>query len=127
MRIVTSAIGSGCWKADPKTHTLNQVNFMDQKTKSEATSAPEARVTDRAAQAAHETVDRVAEHARSAEDRLRESASHASEQARASAEQARERGREYADTVQGFVRARPLTALGIAFAAGCLIAHLGRR
>lgn len=100
---------------------------MDQKTKSEVRAATDDRVTDRAAHVAHETVDRVADHARSAEDRLRESASHASEQARATAEQARERGREYADTVQGFVRSRPLAALGIAFVAGCLFSHLGRR
>lgn len=100
---------------------------MDQNTKTETTSGPEGRVSDRAAQAAHETISRVADQARSAEDRLRESASHAGEKARASAEHARERGREYADSIQSFVMARPLTALGIAFAAGCLFSHMGRR
>lgn len=100
---------------------------MDQKTTSEASPAPDERVTDRAARGAHETIDRVAERARSTEDRLRESASHASEQARATAEQVRERGREYGDDIQRFVTARPLTSLGIAFVAGWLIAHLGRR
>lgn len=100
---------------------------MDQKMKSETTSGPEERVADRAAQAAHETISRVAEQARSAEDRLRESAGHAGEKARASAEQARERGRQYTESIQSFVMARPLTALGIAFAAGCLFSHMGRR
>jgi len=100
---------------------------MDQKAKAEASPAPDERVTDRAARGAHETIDRVAEHARTAEDRLRESASHAGEQARATAEQVRERGREYGDDIQRFVTARPLTALGIAFAAGWLISRLGSR
>ena len=100
---------------------------MDQKAKTGASPAPEERVSDRAARGAHETIDRVAEHARSAEDRLRESASQAGEQARATADQVRERGREYGGDIQRFVAARPLAALGIAFAAGWLISHLGRR
>lgn len=100
---------------------------MDQKAKAEASPPPDERVTDRAARGAHETIDRVAEHARSTEDRLRESASHAGERARATAEQVRERGREYGDDIQRFVVARPLMALGIAFAAGWLISRLGRR
>jgi ElaB/YqjD/DUF883 family membrane-anchored ribosome-binding protein len=100
---------------------------MDQKAKVEASTPPDERVTDRAARSAHETIDRVAEHARTAEDRLRESAGHAGEQARATAEQVRERGREYGDDIQRFVTARPLTSLGIAFAAGWLISRLGRR
>lgn len=100
---------------------------MDQKAKAEANPPSDERVTDRAARSAHETIDRVAEHARSTEDRLRNSASHAGEQTRAAADQVRERGRVYGDDIQRFVVARPLTSLGIAFAAGWLISRLGSR
>lgn len=101
---------------------------MDQqpKSKSEPSEVSGERVSDRAARGAHEAVDRVAEHARSAEDHLRQSASRAAEQARVSAEQVSERGRRYGDEIQQFVMERPLTSLGIAFAAGYLLARMGR-
>ncbi len=70
---------------------------------------------DRIAGAAHQTVDRVAQRAGSALQSLRGS----SEAWKGTGDQSLER-------VQEYVRERPLTALGIAMAAGFLLSRLIR-
>lgn len=88
---------------------------------------PTEQLSDRAARGAHDVIDRVADQARRSEERLRESASDVSHRARDTADHARLRGQEYTDDVRTFIMERPLTSLGIAFAAGCVLAHLTRR
>ncbi len=92
-----------------------------------ATEKETSRTTQRAAEKAHETVDRVAEKAAAAEETIRDRAAGADEQLRDRAHQARERSDELIGSVVGFVRENPLTALGLAFAAGSLFSSLNRR
>lgn len=83
--------------------------------------------TQRVAEKAHETVDQVAARAATAEERIREQASAADERLREGATHARERSDELISTVTRFVRENPLTAIGLAFAAGSLFSSFTRR
>lgn len=68
--------------------------------------------TDKVADKAHEAVDSAAEKAGRAEDRLRE---------------ATEQGQDVITAVTDYVRENPLTALGLAFAAGTIFSSMTRR
>jgi ElaB/YqjD/DUF883 family membrane-anchored ribosome-binding protein len=83
-------------------------------------SAP---TTGRVAHSLHDAVDAAAAKAGGAEERLREQAG----KAREAAEHARTRAGEVAGTVANYARDNPLAALGIAFAAGVVVASLARR
>lgn len=71
---------------------------------------------DRAASAAQQTVDRLASSAQAAKERLA-----------ASGEQWAEQGQQYLEQTREAVRANPLAAVGIAVAAGMLLAKLTSR
>ncbi len=83
--------------------------------------------TDRAAEKAHEAVDAAARRAGHAEERFREKVSETDERVRESAHHARERSQDVISTVGDYVQENPLTALGLAFAAGTLFSALTRR
>jgi ElaB/YqjD/DUF883 family membrane-anchored ribosome-binding protein len=83
--------------------------------------------TDRLASKAHETIDRVAPKVNRAETDMRDTATKAIEGAKHLEEQAREAAERSLHTVQAYVEKNPLTAAGIAFAAGALISVLLRR
>jgi ElaB/YqjD/DUF883 family membrane-anchored ribosome-binding protein len=70
---------------------------------------------DRVAQAAHQTVDKVAQAAGPAADWVSESA-----------EQLKAQQQQLIDGCRGYVRERPLVAVGVAVAAGYLIGRLAR-
>lgn len=74
------------------------------------------KTTDQAAQKAHEVVDAAADRAGHAEERIRETTEHA-----------RERSRDMVSKVSKYVDENPLTALGIAFAAGTIFSAIIRR
>jgi ElaB/YqjD/DUF883 family membrane-anchored ribosome-binding protein len=82
-----------------------------------ATKATEkaAPVIDRAAQAAHQAVDKVAEAAAPAADWISQNADQLKQQQEALLEGCR-----------GYVRDRPLVAVGVALAAGYLVGRLAR-
>lgn len=79
--------------------------------------------TARVAENLHDAVDAAAERAGGAEEHLRDQA----EKARQAAEYAKARGAEVVDTVARYTRDNPLAAVGVAFAAGFLLASLTRR
>lgn len=86
-------------------------------TDNETTMPPrDAKVSARAAQAAHEAIDSISERSAEAEERLRAA------RARASV-----RGQEISEDVTAYVNKNPLTSLGIAVAAGFVLGALFRR
>ena len=86
-------------------------------------STPKAPTTTRVADNLHDAVDAAAVKAGSAEEQLREQA----EKAREMADYARTRAGEVVESVARYTRDNPLAALGIAFAAGVVLASLTRR
>jgi ElaB/YqjD/DUF883 family membrane-anchored ribosome-binding protein len=86
-------------------------------------SNPNSPTTARVADNLHGAVDAAASTAGNAEERLREQA----EKAREMAERARAQAGEVVGTVTRYTRENPLAALGIAFAAGVVVASLTRR
>jgi ElaB/YqjD/DUF883 family membrane-anchored ribosome-binding protein len=85
------------------------------------------KTTEAIARSAHEAVDRVAETAAQAEERLRKAGMAAQENLKAGSERARVKSSELADDMRTYVNDHPLTALGIAFAAGMLLTAMLRR
>ncbi|HUO82182.1 MAG TPA: hypothetical protein VM616_04920 [Gammaproteobacteria bacterium] len=83
--------------------------------------------TNRATEVAHEAIDRAAASAGPAEDRLRETATEARARLRQSGERLQERSGDLAQQTQRYVDEHPLASLGIAFAAGLVVASLLRR
>jgi ElaB/YqjD/DUF883 family membrane-anchored ribosome-binding protein len=83
----------------------------------------QAPTTSRVADNLHGAVDAAAARAGAAEEHLREHA----DKAREAADYARTRAAEVADSVSRYTRDNPLAALGIAFAAGVVLASLTRR
>ena len=83
--------------------------------------------TDRLSERAHESVDRIATTAGKGEEKIRHEAAGAEARVREAGQKARQRSDETLQTVAVFVRDNPLTSLGIAFAAGTLLAALRRR
>lgn len=75
----------------------------------------------------HEAVDRATDVAAQAEQRARQMAEEARSKVRQGADKARIKSEQMAASLQGYIRENPMMALGIAFAAGTVIASLGRR
>ncbi|GEM_PF-1921764 len=100
-------------------------------THSQATSGPraanESPATHKAREAAHEAVDRAADRAEVVEDRIRKEAAHMAEKANAGKDEAMARWDDTVETLDEFVRKRPVASVGIAFGAGVLAALLLRR
>lgn len=83
--------------------------------------------TDRFSESVHESVDQVAETAGKAEERIRQEAADAEARARDAGQKAKERSNEILQDIGSFVRDKPLTSLGLAFAAGTLVSAILRR
>ncbi len=83
--------------------------------------------TNRVAGKVHESIDRLAAKAGHAEERLRHDAGTAQGRLRESGHHARERSEDLLSTACDYVRENPMTAIGLAFAAGTLVAWLRRR
>lgn len=79
------------------------------------------------AQHAHEAVDRVAEEAGRAEERVRQAGAGADEKVREKAGHGKEQADRLLAAVGTYVRDNPMTAVGLAFAAGAFYASLRRR
>ncbi|PKM22814.1 MAG: hypothetical protein CVV10_02395 [Gammaproteobacteria bacterium HGW-Gammaproteobacteria-14] len=85
-------------------------------------------VTTQVAEKLHKTVDAAASSAGAAEDQLRDQAAQAAVKAREATEYARQRSADMVETVTSYTRENPLMALGLAFAAGVVLASItGRR
>lgn len=87
----------------------------------------EASTTDRVARAAHHAIDETAAKAEQVERQVRERADRASTKVDRSQAAAREQIEESIDRVEAFIREQPMTAAGIAFAAGIIVSSMLRR
>lgn len=83
--------------------------------------------TDRFSERAHESVDQVAKTAGKAEERIRHEAADAETRIRDAGQKAKDRSNEIVKVVGDFIQDKPLTSLGIAFAAGTLLSAILRR
>jgi ElaB/YqjD/DUF883 family membrane-anchored ribosome-binding protein len=83
--------------------------------------------TDRVVALAHETIDRVAETVNTAELGVRSAAARTAEAAKRAQDQAVEAARENLREVRSYIERNPLTAAGVAFAAGALLVAWLRR
>lgn len=77
--------------------------------------------TDHLSERAHESVDQFAQSAGKAEERIRHGAADAESRVRDAGQTAKQRSNEILQLLGVFVRDKPLTSLGIAFAAGTLL------
>ena len=82
---------------------------------------------DRLASTAHETIDRVTPNSNGAVDELREAVTKVGDSARLLQEHAVEAARDKVREARSYAESNPLTAVGIAFAAGVLLSALIRR
>jgi ElaB/YqjD/DUF883 family membrane-anchored ribosome-binding protein len=80
----------------------------------------------RVVQGAHATIDRLADSAAPHVQRLQASVSDANESVHERAGQARALGDEWTESLRVTVREHPLAAVGLALAAGLLIARVSR-
>jgi ElaB/YqjD/DUF883 family membrane-anchored ribosome-binding protein len=96
-------------------------------TQTRGRSSNDHETTDRLAAMAHDTVDRVADAANHAETEVRGAAARTTRQVRQLQDQAMETADENMKKVRMYVKKNPLTATGIAFAAGVVLTTLFRR
>lgn len=89
-----------------------------------STKAP---LTSKVADDAHDRVDRAAKHAAKAEESIREKAADSSEAMHDTVQSAKEDLDAMSGKIERYARANPVTAAGIAFAAGVLLSSLLRR
>lgn len=87
----------------------------------------DATTTRRVAESAHELIDDTAEKAENVERRLRSKAADAGEKLDATKESANEQVERSLARIESFVQTKPLTAAGIAFAAGVVATSILRR
>lgn len=87
----------------------------------------QAPTTEKAARAAHEAVDETAARAEKLEAGLRTRADRAGTKVRDSRDTVEQQFGEKVADVESFVKGRPFTAAGIAFAAGVVVSTLFRR
>ncbi len=80
--------------------------------------------SEKAAAKAHEALDRGAEQARKAEGTARDYYEEADRRLREKAREGRERGQDFVDSMEGYVREHPLTAIGLAVVVGALLPSL---
>lgn len=83
--------------------------------------------TDRLSERAHESVDHIAESAAKAEARIRQDAESAKDRVNGAGKNAKQRSEKALHAVSNYVEENPLTALGLAFAAGTLLSILRRQ
>lgn len=86
-----------------------------------------ATTTTRVAKTAHDVIDETAAKAGPVEMKIRETAAIAGNKVEATQEKARDQIDESLEKMESFVRERPVTSAGIAFAAGVLVSTLLRR
>lgn len=83
--------------------------------------------TDRLSERAHESVDQFAKAAGKGEEKIRHKAADAEARVKDAGQKAKQRSGEAMQSISAFVQDKPLTSLGIAFAAGSLLSALLRR
>ncbi|MDE2400108.1 MAG: hypothetical protein KGL90_00390 [Burkholderiales bacterium] len=86
----------------------------------------DASTVDRAAQSAHDAIDRMAAKAGPAVERVRAAASEAAETLQDKADALGDLEEQWLDSVRGFVREKPLTAVAMGLLAGLLLSRLTR-
>lgn len=105
---------------------MSQSNQARQETGAAAQRSSDAPATEKARERAHQGIDSAAERAANVERRIREEAADARETMREKKAAATEQVDQSLAQVESFIRERPMTAAGIAFAAGILASRLLR-
>lgn len=100
--------------------------LADQKLPADSTE-PKESTTSKAASAAHAAVDIAAANLEKAEQALREARAAAGENAEEAARQAQRYSEDTVASVKRYVHEKPLQSVGIALAAGYLLALITRR
>lgn len=97
-----------------------------QKTTPASKNVTDAPTTEKVREVAHEAIDNAATRAEPVERRIRDGAADAQEKFHEKKEAAAEQIEDSLASVESFIKARPMTAAGIAFAAGILASRLLR-
>jgi ElaB/YqjD/DUF883 family membrane-anchored ribosome-binding protein len=105
---------------------MNHSNQASQDTSPAAPRTRDAPATEKARERAHETIDSAAARAAQVERRIREETAGVQETLREKQAAAAEQVDHSLERVESFIRARPMIAAGIAFAAGVLASRLLR-
>lgn len=92
----------------------------------QASANTEAPTTEKARVRAHDAVDSTADRAENVERKIREEAAQAQVKLAEKKESAAEQFEDSISRLESFIRKRPMTAAGIAFAAGILASRLTR-
>lgn len=105
---------------------MNTSAQSKQASASTADQSSEAPTTEKARVRAHDAVDSAADRAENVERKIREEAAQAQVKLAEKKESAAEQFEDSISRVESFIRKRPMTAAGIAFAAGILASRLTR-
>ena len=105
---------------------MSQSNQARQQTRPATEQTSDSPATDKVRERAHQGIDSAAEHAANVERRIRAQAADAQETLLEKKAAAVEQADHSLERVESFIRARPMTAAGIAFAAGILASRLLR-
>ena len=97
---------------------------MTNETLNKPSDLPDAPITAKVADAAHNAVDNIAASSARLEKNASQGSAAALEQAEEIARHARESGQDYLDKASHFVHEHPIQALGIAFASGYVVSRL---
>jgi ElaB/YqjD/DUF883 family membrane-anchored ribosome-binding protein len=105
---------------------MNQSNQASQDTNPAGPRTRDEPATEKARERAHESIDSAAARAAQVERRIREETAGVQETLREKQAAAAEQVDHSLERVESFIRARPMIAAGIAFAAGVLASRLLR-
>lgn len=106
---------------------MNTANTTNAENSAARPGDPNAPLTSRVADGAHEQVDRAARRAAQAEDTIRGRAADSSEIVHEKMQSAKHELDEMTGKIESYARANPVTAAGIAFAAGMVLSSILRR
>jgi ElaB/YqjD/DUF883 family membrane-anchored ribosome-binding protein len=103
-----------------------QANEMphESKTGNAASHTSTAPLTNRATDAAHETIDRISGSAAKAENRVRGAVAEGEDQLKSKTDEARLNTEKAVAQVREYAKQNPLMAAGIAFASGLLVSRI---
>jgi ElaB/YqjD/DUF883 family membrane-anchored ribosome-binding protein len=113
-----------CAKGGNLMNTQTNEVQSESKTGNAASHTSTAPITNRATDAAHETIDRISGGAAKAEKRVRGAVAEGEEQLKSKSDEARVNTEKAVAQVREYAKRNPLMAAGIAFASGLLVSRI---